>query len=98
MTMTLYRANVVQTFKDNNNINLIELSAKSPDINIIEIIWLGLKIDIKAVSTKMHTLDQLVAVVCHAWEIFLWIIAKKIQEILNSLREVISMKGHLTKY
>ena len=54
----VHRANIVKTYKETIQINEIEWPAQSPDINIIEYIWLRIKRDIEYhVTTRQQLFD-----------------------------------------
>ena len=95
----MHGANVVREYMENNNIHHKEWPVQSPDINPIENIWLKLKRDIEPQAVNIQTQNDLIAVVRRCWES---IEPANVQGLYNTiparLKEVIRMKGNLTKY
>ena len=95
----VHRAGALKTYCQNNNINTTEWPAQSPDINIIENIWLRLKRNIEPIAGNINTREQLLGAVRLAWEnISITYIRDLYETIPRRLREVIRMKGNLTKF
>ena len=95
----VHRARIVKDFKETNNIFCTDWPAQSPDLNIIENIWFRLTREIQPHAIRINTRDQLIAAIRHAWEnIPIEYVKELFGTISSRLREVIRMKGHLTKY
>lgn len=95
----VHRAHNVKTFKENNNIHCTEWPAQSPDLNIIENIWLHLKRTIQPQSVNLTTREQLINAIRQTWEnIPLQLVQSLYDTIPARLQEVIRMKGNLTKF
>ena len=93
----VHRANAV--FKQNNKINGIEWPAQSPDLNIIENIWLHVKRGIEKTTLDMQTPEQLFDVINTAWQnVSVDYVQRLYETIPGKIHEVLRMKGHLTKY
>ena len=96
---TVHRANAVKLFKQNNRINGTEWLAQSPDLNIIENIWLGVKRDIEKITLNVQTPEQLFDVISTAWQnIPVDYVQRLYETIPGRIHEVLRMKGHLAKY
>ena len=95
----VHRARVVREYMETNNINHTEWPAQSPDLNPIENIWLKLKRDIEPQAVNINSKNDLLNAVRRSWET---IEPAYIQGLYNTiparLKEVIKMKGNLTKY
>lgn len=95
----VHRAHQVRDYMEINNIHCTEWPAQSPDLNPIENIWLKLKRDIEPQAINIHNRNELIIAVRRAWEN---IQPAYVQELYRSvpsrLKEVIRMKGNLTKY
>ena len=95
----VHRARVVREYMETNNINHTEWPAQSPDLNPIENIWLKLKRDIEPQAVNINSKNDLLNAVRRIWET---IEPAYIQGLYNTiparLKEVIRMKGNLTKY
>ena len=95
----VHRANTVKAYKENNQINETEWPAQSPDMNIIENIWLRIKRDIENQTSNVTTPQQLFDVIRGAWQNIPVDYVKGLYETIpGRLCEVLRMKGHLTKY
>ena len=95
----VHRANAVKLFKQNNRINGTDWPAQSPDLNIIENIWLRVKRDIEKTTLHIQTPEQLFDVINTAWQnISVDYVERLYETIPGRIHEVLRMKGHLTKY
>ena len=95
----VHTAHIVKSFKQNNNIIGTKWPTQSPDLNIIENVWLRLKRDTQPHSIPIHTQDELIAAIRHAWNnIPVQYVRDLFATIPPCLREVIKVKGNLTKY
>ena len=95
----IYRARTVCQYMENNNIHHTEWPAQSLDVNPIESVCLKLKRDIEPQAVNIHSPNDLLAAVCHSWEN---IQPDYVQDLYPTipaqLKEVIRMKGNLTRY
>ena len=95
---TVYRANIVKFYKEAKQINDTVWQVQSPDMNIIENIWLKMKRDIENETSNVNT-PQLFDVIRGACQdIPVDYVRGLYETIPGRLREVLRMKGHLTKY
>ena len=82
-----------------NNIQRSTWPAQSPDINIIENIWLHCKRELKKNTTPIQNADQLFQKFSNLFHEYP---QEKLENLYDSLprrmREVVRMKGHMTKY
>lgn len=64
-----HASKMTKALKENNNIPTLTWPVQSPDINIIENIWLFLKNQVKRHNIMMNidTVDDLKAVFQHTW-------------------------------
>ena len=86
-------------WKNSNQINCLSWPSQSPDINIIENLWLVLKTRLQRVSHRIQNKEDLFR---HILEIWQSIPLHHIQNLYGSLprrlRAVLVNKGHITKY
>lgn len=95
----VHRAKIVKDYVNNNNINTTKWPAQSPDLNIIENIWLHLKRVLETRVNVINSQQDLMAEIRTVWEnIPLNYIRNLYNLIPGRLKEVIRMKGNLTKY
>ena len=77
----------------------MEWPAQSPDLNIIENIWLYMKRELQKSAVDITTKNDLLREIQSVWRnIELDYIRNLYQSISDRLNNVIEMKGHLTKY
>ena len=75
------------------------ISYTTPDLNIIENIWLYMKRDLQKSAVDITTKNDLLPEIQSVWRnIELDYIRDLYQSIPDRLNNVIEMKGHLTKY
>ena len=95
----VHRAKTVKDYMTVNNIKTTKWPAQSPDLNIIENIWLHLK---RTLDNRVHFINSqqdLMAEIRTVWEnIQINYIQDLYSSIPGRLKEVIRMKGNLTKY
>ena len=95
----VHRAHTVENYKDQNEVTSMEWPAQSPDLNIIENIWLYMKRELQKSAVDITTKNDLLREIQSVWRnIELDYIRNLYQSIPDSLNNVIEMKGHLTKY
>lgn len=56
----VHRSRLFSAYKEENNINTTSWPAKSPNINIIEYIWLNLKRNLQPTRNIIDSKDQLI--------------------------------------
>ena len=77
----------------------MEWPAQSPDLNIIENIWLYMKRELQKSAVDITTKNDLLREIQSVWRnIELDYMRNLYQTIPDRLNDVIEMKGHLTKY
>lgn len=95
----VHRANAVKAFMENNEINTTTWPAQSPNLNIIENVWLKIKRSLQRRVTFIHTREDLLAEIRLIWEnINIEHVRGLYATIPSRIKEVIRMKGNLTKY
>ena len=95
----VHRARITENYKQENNINCTTWSAQSPHLNVCENVWLCKKRALQPIAGNINTKNELVAEIRRVWESLpVNYIQELYQTILTRIREVIRMKGHLTKY
>ena len=95
----IHRANDVKNYKEENHINCLEWPAQSPDLNVIEKVWLKLKIRLQQRVEVSNTADELSAAIKDIWEnLSVDYIQGLYHSIPKCLRKVLKVKGEMTKY
>lgn len=95
----VHRSRLLSAYMEENNINTTSWPAQSPDINIIENIWLKLKRHLQSTRNTIESKDQLIAEVTRFWQnLSVEYVRQLYDTIPTRLLEVIKMKGNLTKY
>ena len=95
----VHRAHTVDNYKHQNEVTSMEWPAQSPDLNIVENIWLYMKRELQKSVVNIATKNDLlleIQSVCRNIE--LDYIRNLYQSIPDRLDNVIKMKGHLSKY
>ena len=89
----------MENYKDQNEVTSMEWPAQSPDLNMIENIWLYMKRELQKSAVDITTKNDLLREIQSVWrKIELDYIRNLNQSIPDRLNNVIEMKGHLTKY
>ena len=77
----------------------MEWPAKSPDLKVIENIWLYMKRELQKSVVNIATKNDLPRAIQSVWQNIKFDYIKNLyQSIPDHLDNVIKMKGHLTKY
>ena len=66
-TVRLFRAHTVKNYKDQNEVTSIEWPAQSPDLNIIENIWLYIKKELQKSAVDITTKNDLLREIQSVW-------------------------------
>ena len=91
----IHRANDVKNYKEENHINCLEWPVQSPDLNVIENVWLKLKMQLQRVEV-LNTADKLSAAINDIWEnLSVDYIQGLYHSIPKRLRKVLSKGKHL---
>lgn len=97
----VHRAHITRDCKLGNNISAIVWPAQSPDISIIEKLWLRIRRPLQKWQQNITTPEELFAVVSDIWTSF-DLLKNYVRTLYDSiprrLLAVIKSKGHLTKY
>ena len=96
---TFYFRGHVLPYKLRNNIKSLSWPAQSPDLNIIENVWLRLKNTLQRNTDAITCVEQLKAAITTAWtnvpnNYIHWMY----NSIPRHLRAVLTSKGNITKY
>ena len=95
----VHRAHTVKNCKDQNEVTSREWPAQSPDLNIIENIWLYMKRELQKFAVDIATKNDLLREIHSVWrKIELDYMRNLYQSMTDRLDNVIKMKGRLTKY
>ena len=90
---------VVQEYLNENDIFTIEWPAQSPDLNIIENIWLSIKRKLHSETSEVKSEEDLIERFRHAWNEITQLELDNLYASLPSrCKDVIFMKGHMSKY
>ena len=95
----VHRAHTVDNYKDQSEVTSVEWLAQSPDLNIIQNIWLYMKRELQKSAINIATKNDLLREIQSVWwNIELDYIRNVYQSIPDRLDNVIKMRAHLTKY
>ena len=95
----VHRAHTVDNYKDQSEVTSMERLAQSPDLNIIQNIWLYMKRELQKSAINIATKNDLLREIQSVWwNIELDFIRNVYQSIPDRLDNVINMRAHLTKY
>lgn len=95
----IHRARIVQEFKVQNNMHSMVWPAQSPDLNIIENIWLRLKRELKNGNETFMCINQLEAAIRRIWvNIPTDYVQNLYRSIPRRIHRVLRSKGYITKY
>ena len=95
----VHRAHTVDNYKDQSEVTSMEWLAQSPDLNIIQNIWLYMKRELQKSAVNIATKNDLLREIQSVWwNIELDYIRNVYQSIPDRLDNVINMRAHLTKY
>ena len=95
----VHRARSTQNYLHRNGITTMSWPAQSPDINIIENLWLFIKRKLQGRIDRIQNRDDLFREIQRIWtDISPEYVKSLYQTIPRRLLSVIRLKGHLTKY
>lgn len=95
----VHRARSTQEYVARNRINCLSWPAQSPDLNIIENVWLFIKRKLQSRSGAIKSKENLIEEIRRIWtQITPAYIKSLYGSIPNRIQHVIRLKGHLTKY
>ena len=95
----VHRARITENYKLENNINCTTWPAQSPDLNVCKNVWLRIQRALQPIARNINTQNELIAEIQCLWESLpLNYIQELYQTIPTRIRQVIRMKGYLTKY
>lgn len=95
----VHRARSTQEYVARNRINCLSWPAQSPDLNIIENVWLFIKRKLQSRSGAIKSKENLIEEIRQIWTQNTPAYIKSLYgSIPNRIQHVIRLKGHLTKY
>ena len=95
----VHRARIVQEFIARNRIKNMSWPAQSPDLNIIENVWLYIKRKLQQRMHRINTENDLYAQTLNIWQDITQNYVRNLyQSIPRRILQVIRLKGHLSKY
>ena len=96
---SIHKSRLTEEYKNNNHIPVLNWPAQSPDLNIIENLWLVLKRKVKRRVHLITSIEDLKRELLTAWENIPLVFIRSLYESLpRRLRKVLLHKGHITKY
>lgn len=94
-----HASHATKAWKERNQLSCLPWPAQSPDINIIENIWLLIKNHVKRNISNINSTEDLKSVLIAAWNsVTILYIQNLYRSIPRRLQKVIRSKGHITKY
>ena len=95
----VHRARIVKEYTARNHIKCMSWPPQSPDINIIENIWLHIKKKLNSKITRINSNEDLFSEIKRIWQDITTTFIKKLYKSLpKRILNVIRLKGILTKY
>lgn len=95
----VHRARIIEEFKRENDIHGMTWPAQSPDLNIIENVWLRIKRSLQRTAQNINNPQELFAAIEAIWvELTVDYIRNLYNSIPRRILAVIRSKGFLTKY
>lgn len=92
-----HSARIVKTFLSDNNINVMKWPAQSPDLNLIEMLWIDVDKHVK--EQKPKNIEELYTIIQEAWNsIPASRCARLIESMPRRCAAVVRNKGLHTKY
>lgn len=94
-----HKSRLCEAWKQENNIPILLWLAQSPDLNLVENVWLLLKNKIKRSLNRIRNLDDLKTELLNAWNnVSLHYLHNLYGSMPRRIRQVLVQKGHITKY
>jgi len=94
-----HASHATKPWKDRNQIPCLPWPAQSPDINIIENVWLLMKNYVKRNIPNITTVNELRDVLMCAWKsTSITYIQRLYRSIPRRIQKVIRSRGYITKY
>ena len=95
----VHRTRVAKPFMDGNEIKIMEWPAQSPELNIIENVWLKIKIELQNISATVDSRDQLYDNIFQIWtNISVDYIKNSYLSIPKRIRKVQAARGYTTSF
>jgi transposase len=95
----VHRSRRTQEFIARNRIKGMSWPAQSPDLNIIENVWLYIKRKLQSQLHNINSADELFQHTLRIWQdINLHYVRNLYNSVPRRIQQVIRLKGHLTKY
>ena len=96
---SVHQARIVREYIARNHIKCMSWPPQSPDINIIENIWLHIKKKLNCKITRINSNEDLFSEIKRIWQDITTTFIKKLYKSLpKRILNVIRLKGNLTKY
>jgi transposase len=96
---TIHKSRETTEYKTETNITVLRWPAQSPDLNIIENVWLVMKKHVRKRSHLINSVDDLKRELLTAWKNVSQLFIRRLYEsIPRRLRAVLTQHGHITKY
>lgn len=95
----VHRARIVKEYTARNGLKCMSWPAQSPDINIIENVWLYIKRKLQMRVNHINSPEDLFSEILRIWQsIDVMYIRSLYKSLPKRIQSVIRLKGHLTKY
>ena len=98
-TAPVHRARSTQEYVARNHINCLSWPAQSPDLNIIENVWLYIKRKLQTRTGWIHSRADLIEEIRRIWTTITPAYIQSLYRCIpRRIQHAIRLKGHLTKY
>jgi len=95
-----HRAEATQTWFERHQVNLLDFPTRSPDLNPIEVMWYLLELELRKVTPKPTTINDLTVSLMNCWQVLnsTDIAFRLISSMPERVKAVVVSKGYSTPF